>query len=91
MSGEIGQQPKFEHDCDNCRFIARSSVVSHPGADPGSTSDLYICLQRYEDPTEHRGFRYTGSLIIRFSDEPSDNASYPILWKEEIPTIPERR
>lgn len=60
---EINPKPRYEHDCDNCIYVGAISYYSNEH----NYADVYLC--------QHDS---SYSLIVRFSDEPSDYASNDI-------------
>ena len=56
-------EPKWQHDCDKCWFYGKYG-------DKGKY-DAYFCPPVNED-------RHSGSLILRYGDEPSQYISSPL-------------
>ncbi len=66
-------KPFWDHDCNQCKFVGQISFLFKG---EWKQCDLYFC------PTPpNRDIEYTdgASIIARFSSEPSDYMSYPIL------------
>ena len=61
MKKEIWEEdePMFEHDCDNCKFLGLSYMVHR-----NSPVDLYVCVHELE-----------ATIVARFGNDPSSNYS----------------
>lgn len=68
-----GITPLFDHDCDCCTYLGRSSNDDH---------DLYFCPQADENGNSPFGV----TLIARFSSHGPDYKS-GLVFKDRIPEI----
>jgi len=76
-------KPKYTHDCDKCTFIGTYKEQSENGDKQTkkgikySDVDVYIC--------QHEKNLERSPVIIRYSDEPSDNTSSPLYhWMQSV-------
>ena len=63
--------PRYEHDCDNCRYLGSLNTDEarlNPNAKVG---DVYVCVSHKPKVNEI----HSGSLLVRWSSEPSDYGS----------------
>ena len=70
-------EPKFEHDCERCRFLGRHTYdASYTDGSRPLVVDLYHCAGTFAT--------FGGSVIARYGDDGHKYASIPVGMVQQL-------